>query len=386
MRYRPRTYYTESQKALMWERWQKGESLQQIAQLFDRTHSSVQGILVRTGGIRPAPRHRSTLALTLTEREEVSRALAAGRSIRSIASQLGRAPSTISREIQRNGGQQWYRASHADQAAWDRAQRPKTCKLVKNRRLARVVAGKLQSQWSPEQIAGWLKRTYPDDETHQVSHETIYRSLFIQARGALKKELLQHLRRTRAMRRSRHHTQKTANHGRIVDAVSISERPAATEDRALPGHWEGDLLFGDRNSQIATLVERHTRYVMLVKVAGTDTETVTKALIKSARKLPQELYQSLTWDRGKEMAAHKRFTLATDIKVYFCDPQSPWQRGTNENTNGLLRQYFPKGNDLSGYSQAQLNAVARKLNERPRKTLNYETPAERFSQCVAATG
>ena len=386
MRYRPRTYYTESQKALMWERWQKGESLQQIAQLFDRTHSSVQGILVRTGGIRPAPRHRSTLALTLTEREEVSRALAAGRSIRSIASQLGRAPSTISREIQRNGGQQWYRASHADQAAWDRAQRPKTCKLVKNRRLARVVAGKLQSQWSPEQIAGWLKRTYPDDETHQVSHETIYRSLFIQARGALKKELLQHLRRTRAMRRSRHHTQKTANHGRIVDAVSISERPAATEDRALPGHWEGDLLFGDRNSQIATLVERQTRYVMLVKVAGTDTETVTKALIKNARKLPQELYQSLTWDRGKEMAAHKRFTLATDIKVYFCDPQSPWQRGTNENTNGLLRQYFPKGNDLSGYSQAQLNAVARKLNGRPRKTLNYETPAERFSQCVAATG
>ena len=386
MRYRPRTYYTESQKALMWERWQKGESLQQIAQLFDRTHSSVQGILVRTGGIRPAPRHRSTLALTLTEREEVSRAVAAGRSIRSIASQLGRAPSTISREIQRNGGQQWYRASHADQAAWDRAQRPKTCKLVKNRRLARVVAGKLQSQWSPEQIAGWLKRTYPDDETHQVSHETIYRSLFIQARGALKKELLQHLRRTRAMRRSRHHTQKTANHGRIVDAVSISERPATAEDRALPGHWEGDLLFGDRNSQIATLVERHTRYVMLVKVAGTDTETVTKALIKNARKLPQELYQSLTWDRGKEMAAHKRFTLATEVKVYFCDPQSPWQRGTNENTNGLLRQYFPKGNNLSGYSQAQLNAVARKLNERPRKTLNYETPAERFSQCVAATG
>jgi len=386
MRYRPRTYYTESQKALMWERWQKGESLQQIAQLFDRTHSSVQGILVRTGGIRPAPRHRSTLALTLTEREEVSRALAAGHSIRSIASQLGRAPSTISREIQRNGGQQWYRASQADQAAWDRAQRPKTCKLVQNRSLARVVAGKLQWHWSPEQIAGWLKRTYPDDETHQVSHETIYRSLFIQARGALKKELLQHLRRTRAMRRSRHHTQKTDTHGRIVDAVSISERPATTEDRALPGHWEGDLLFGDRHSQIATLVERHSRYVMLVKVAGTDTETVINALIKNARKLPQELYKSLTWDRGKEMADHKRFTLATDIKVYFCDPQSPWQRGTNENTNGLLRQYFPKGNDLSGYSQAQLNAVARKLNERPRKTLNYETPAERFSQCVASTG
>jgi len=386
MGYRPRIYYTESQKALMWERWQKGDSLQQIAQLFDRNHTSVQGILVRTGGIRPAQRHRSRLALTLAEREEISRAVAAGHSIRSMATLLGRAPSTISREIQRNGGQQWYRASQADQAAWDRAQRPKPCKLVQNRSLAGIVAGRLQSLWSPEQIAGWLKRTYPDDEARQVSHETIYRSLFIQARGALKKELLQHLRRTRVMRRSRHHTQKTGTHGRIVDAVSISERPATTEDRALPGHWEGDLLFGSRDSQIATLVERHTRYVMLVKVAGKDTETVINALIKNARKLPQELYKSLTWDRGKEMAAHKRFTLATDIKVYFCDPQSPWQRGTNENTNGLLRQYFPKGNDLSGYSQAKLNAVARKLNERPRKTLDYETPAERFSQSVASTG
>jgi len=240
--------------------------------------------------------------------------------------------------------------------------------------------------WSPEQIAGWLKLTYPDDENYHVSHETIYRSLYIQARGALKKELLQHLRRTRAMRRSRHHTQKTENHGRITDTVSISERPATAEDRAVPGHWEGDLLFGNLSSQIATLVERHTRYVMLVKVAGKDTETVITALIKNSRKLPQELYKSLTWDRGKEMADHKRFTLATDIKVYFCDPHSPWQRGSNENTNGLLRQYFPKGIDISNYSQAQLNAVARKLNERPRKTLNYETPAERFSQSVASTG
>jgi len=248
------------------------------------------------------------------------------------------------------------------------------------------VADKLQRLWSPEQIAGWLKRTYPGDENNQVSHETIYRSLFIQARGALKKELLQHLRRTRAMRRSRHHTQKTDNHGRITNTVSISERPATADDRAVPGHWEGDLLFGDRNSQIATLVERHSRYVMLVKVARQDTETVINALIKNARRLPQELYKSLTWDRGKEMADHTRFTLATDIKVYFCDPHSPWQRGTNENTNGLLRQYFPKGKDISAYSQAQLNTVARKLNERPRKTLNYETPAERFSQSVASTG
>ncbi len=384
MKQRPRIYYTESQKALMWERWQKGESLQQIAQLFDRNHSSVQGILSETGGIRPAQRCRSRLALTLAEREEISRAVVAGHSIRAIATSLGRAPSTISREIKRNGGHESYRASQADLAAWDRAHRPKLCKLAESRTLAHIVAGRLQLQWSPEQIAGWLKHTYPDDETFQVSHETIYRSLFIQARGALKKELLAHLRRTRAMRRSRHYTQKTDDHGRIVDAVSISERPAAVEDRAVPGHWEGDLLCGTTSSQIATLVERHTRYVMLVKVARKDTETVVHALIKHARKLPQELYQSLTWDRGKEMADHKRFTLATDIKVYFCDPQNPWQRGTNENTNGLLRQYFPKGTDLSVYSQAKLNAVARRLNERPRKTLNYETPAERFNQSVAS--
>jgi IS30 family transposase len=386
MKQRPRIYYSEAQKALMWERWKRGESLQQIAQLFDRNHSSIQRILAETGGIRPAQRRRSQLALTLAEREEISRSLAVGRTIRSIAVWLKRAPSTISREVSRNGGQEGYRASCADSAAWSRAQRPKTCKLVDNLALARMVADKLQLQWSPEQIAGWLKQTHPGNEDLQVSHETIYRSLYIQARGALKKELLEHLRRTRAMRRSRHHTQKTDNHGRITDTVSISERPPIVEDRAVPGHWEGDLLFGDRNSQIATLVERHTRYVMLVKVSGKDTETVVNALINNARQLPQELYQSLTWDRGKEMADHKRFTLATDINVYFCDPHSPWQRGSNENTNGLLRQYLPKGIDISGYSQAQLNALARKLNERPRKTLNYQTPAERFNQLVASTG
>jgi IS30 family transposase len=383
---RPRIHYTEGQKALMWERWQKGESLQQIAQLFDRNHSSIQGILAATGGIRPAPRRRSRWALTLAEREEISRAVVTGHSIRSIAVQLGRAPCTISREIKRNGGQACYRASQADQSAWDRGGRPKTGKLAANRTLARIVAGKLQRRWSPEQVAGWLKRTYPDDTSRQVSPETIYRSLFIQARGALKKELVEHLRRSRVMRRSRHHTQKTDQHGRITDTVSISERPASVADRAVPGHWEGDLLFGSKNSQIATLVERHTRYAMLVKVSGKDTDTVINALIKHARKLPEELYKSLTWDRGKEMADHKRFTLATDIQVYVCDPQNPWQRGSNENTNGLLRQYFPKGTDLSGYSQAQLNAVARQLNERPRKTLNFETPAERFHQTVASIG
>jgi len=386
MKRRPRTYYTESQKALMWERWRKGESLQQIAQLFDRNHSSIEGILAQSGGISPAPRHRSSVALTLAEREEISRALASGHSIRSIAAVLERAPSTISREIWRNGGPSCYRANQADQAAWDRAGRPKTCKLAENRTLARIVAAKLQGLWSPEQIAGWLKYAYPNDENYQVSHETIYRSLFIQARGVLKKELLQYLRHTRAMRRSRHHTQKSDDRRRIPDAVSISERPATAEDRAVPGHWEGDLLCGNRSSQIATIVERQTRYVMLVKVASKDAETFANALIKNARKLPQELYKSLTWDRGTEMAGHKRFTLATDIQVYFCDPRRPWQRGANENTNGLLRQYFPKGTDISAYSQAKLNAVARQLNERPRKTLNYATPAERFHQFVASIG
>src|SRR5207344_3215036 len=386
MKQRRRIYYTETQRALMWDRWQKGESLQKIALLFDRNHSSIQGILAKTGGIRPAQRCRSRLALTLAEREEISRAVVAGHSIRSMATSLDRAPSTISREIKRNGGPRSYRASQADQAAWDRARRPKTCKLAECRRLAYVVAEKLRRQWSPEQIAGWLKHTYPDDASCQVSHETIYRSLFIQSRGALKKELLEHLRRSRAMRRSRHHTQKTDDHGRITGTVSISERPATVEDRAVPGHWEGDLLFGSKNSQIATLVERQSRYVMLAKVGKKDTETVVNSLIKHAQKLPHELYRSLTWDRGKEMADHRRFTLATDIKVYFCDPRSPWQRGSNENANGLLRQYLPKGIDLSGYSQSKLNAIARRLNERPRKTLQYQTPAERFHQAVALTG
>ena len=386
MKQRRRIYYTETQKALMWERWRKGDTLHQIAQLFDRYHSSIQGILARTGGIQPAPRHRSKLALTLAEREEISRAVVAGQSIRSIAARLGRAPSTISREVRRNGGRQYYRASQADELAWDRARRPKTCKLVRNRILAQVVASKLRLQWSPEQIAGWLKHVYAVNKDYQVSHETIYRSLYIQARGALKRELLEHLRRSRAMRRSRQHTLKTEDRTNIRDAISISERPGTAEDRAIPGHWEGDLLFGNANSQIATLVERQTRFVMLVKIASKDSEAVVNALIRHAGKLPQELYKSLTWDRGTEMAGHKRFTVATDIKVYFCDPQHPWQRGTNENTNGLLRQYLPKGTDLSAYSQAKLNAIARRLNERPRKTLNFDTPAERFHQAVASTG
>jgi IS30 family transposase len=247
------------------------------------------------------------------------------------------------------------------------------------------VAAKLQLNWSPQQIAGWLKIEYPNDENNHVSHETIYCSLFVQARGVLKKELQQYLRSQRAIRRSKHASLKRDGLGQITNAVSIRERPASVEDRAVPGHWEGDLIAGSNNSYIATLVERHTRYVMLAKIKNKDTESVVSALIKQSKKLPDELYKSLTWDRGKELADHERFTLETDINVYFCDPRSPWQRGSNENTNGLLRQYFPKGTDLSVHSQTKLNAVARQLNERPRKTLEFETPAQRFNACVAST-
>jgi IS30 family transposase len=386
MVYRTRIKYTAAQKAEMWDRWQRGESLKAIGRTFDRPSSSIYGQLAPSGGIRPPPRRRSRLALSLSEREEISRGIASDLSLRAIAAQLGRSPSTISRELSRNGGAAGYRATQADQAAWDRAHRPKRCKLVCNRLLSRTVAAKLRLHWSPEQIAGWLKQQYPGDEASQVSHETIYRSLFIQARGALKKELLAHLRSKRTIRRANAASQKGDGRGQITDMVTIRERPASVEDRAVPGHWEGDLIAGSGNSYIATLVERHTRYVMLAKVKNKDTESVVSALIKQSKKLPNELYKSLTWDRGKELADHQRFTLATDIKVYFCDPQSPWQRGSNENTNGLLRQYFPKGTDLSVHSQAKLNAVARQLNERPRKTLGFETPAERFNACIASTG
>jgi IS30 family transposase len=326
------------------------------------------------------------LALTLLEREEISRGIATQQSTRSMARLLSRSASTVSREIGRNGGYDRYRAAPADETAWARARRPKRCKLADSRWLRQAVARKLRLNWSPEQIAGWLKRAHPGDETYQVSHETIYRSLFVQARGVLKKELLQHLRSKRTIRRSIRVDPNGDRRGQIVDLVSIRERPAAVEDRAVPGHWEGDLLSGSKNSYIATLVERHTRYVMLAKVTNKDTQTVVSALIKQAKKLPNELYKSLTWDRGKELSDHRRFTVATDINVYFCDPQSPWQRGSNENTNGLLRQYFPKGTDLSVYSQTHLNKVARQLNERPRKTLNFEAPAQRFNACVASIG
>ena len=383
---RKRRWYTSVERSEMWDRWQQGESLNAIARAFETSHSAITKNFARFGGFRPPDRQRSRLALTLSEREEISRGIVGGLSLRTIARQLGRAPSTISREISRNDGLKRYRAYQADKAAWDRAHRPKPCKLAGSLRLGRIVASKLQCHWSPEQIAGWLKKAHAGNERLQVSHETIYRSLFIQARGVLKRELLQYLRTRRVMRYPQKTSLKGKGLGHITDAVSIRERPASVEDRAVPGHWEGDLICGSNNSFIATLVERQTRYVMLAKVSGKDTEAVINALIKQAKKLPNELYKSLTWDRGSEMADHRRFTLDTDIQVYFCDPQSPWQRGSNENTNRLLRQYLPKGTNLSLHSQAKLNAIARQLNERPRKTLEYETPAERFNVCVASTG
>ncbi len=386
MSYRGRIYFTSEQKREIWDRWQRGESMSSIGRGFDRDSSSIYPLLSRTGGIRPPDRQRSRLGLTFVERETISRGLAALHSLRSIARDLCRPASTISREVSRNGGCDQYRAAAADRQAWDRALRPKLCKLATNKFLQGVISSKLTLHWSPEQIAGWLKRKYPNEEHHQVSHETIYRSLFVQARGVLKKELMQYLRSKRTIRRSKHASLKRDGLGQIKDAVSIRERPASVEDRAVPGHWEGDLIGGSKNSYIATLVERHSRYVMLAKVPNKNTQSVVSALIKQSRKLPRELYKSLTWDRGKEMADHKRFTLATDIDVYFCDPQSPWQRGSNENTNRLLRQYFPKGTDLSLHSQAHLNKIARQLNERPRKTLKFETPAERFNACVASIG
>ena len=383
---RTRLKYSESMKSYIWDRYKQGDSIWSIARSFDRPSSSIHKQIARTGGIRPPERKRRQQALSLEEREEISRGIVANLSFRAIASQLGRSPSTVSREVNRNGGYQHYRAAQAEQNAWDRALRPKVCKLAKNRSLSRRVELKLRRKWSPQQIAGWLKRENPDDELNQVSPETIYRSLFIQARGALKKELQEYLRSKRSIRRATKSSLKGIGLGGMPNAVSIRERPASVEDRAVPGHWEGDLIEGKNKTFIATLVERHSRYVMLVKLKDKRSETVVSALIKQAHKLPEELYKSLTWDRGSEMTKHQRFTLETNIKVYFCDPQSQWQRGSNENTNRLLRDYLPKGTDLSVHSQKKLDWIARELNERPRKTLEYETPADRFNACVALTG
>ena len=346
------------QRSELWNRWKAGQSLHEIGRALGKDHVVIHFLLARHGGIAPAARRRSPVTLTPTEREDISRGIAGGWSIRVIAKRLQRAVSTVSREVARHGGRPQYRAKQADDQAWESALRPKVCLLAIHVKLQEIVASKLILDWSPEQISGWLKIQYPEDPSLRVSRETIYRSLFIQARGVLKQELIQHLRTKRRIRRSRHSRDSGHHCGQIVDAISIRERPAEIEDRAIPGHWEGDLLGGTNNSHIATLVERHSRFAMLIKVPSKDTAAVVAALTRHVRKLPATLRRSLTWDRGLEMAEHKTFTVATDVKVYFCDPQSPWQRGSNENTNGLLRQYFPKRTDLSGYTQAQLDQVA----------------------------
>jgi IS30 family transposase len=365
----------------LWSRWREGETIAQIARELGRFPATVRWVLQSQGGISPPPRRRSARVLNVAERESVSRGLAQGKSFQQIAGELERSTSTISREVNRHGGRQRYRAEQADARAWKNAQRPKVCRLAKQYRLQRVVAGKLKRNWSPEQIARWLKLTYPGDETMRVSHETIYRSLYVQARGALKKELMSHLRYQRLMRQAKGVRSEGAR-GKMADAVSISERPATAQDRAVPGHWEGDLLAGASNSYIGTLVERKTRYVMLVKVRSKHTEEVVNALKREVGKLPRELRRSLTWDRGKELSQHKDFTMATAMQVYFCDPYSPWQRGSNENTNGLLRQYFPKGTDMASFTQRQLDKIARELNERPRKTLDFLSPAQKLQQTL----
>ncbi|MEA2026287.1 MAG: IS30 family transposase [Chloroflexota bacterium] len=374
---------TVPQKQELWQRWKAGESTDDIARALGRSRSQIERLRAEDRGYGPARRTRAPRVLSFAEREEVSRGLAEGVSLRTIAARTGRAPSTISREVARNGGRRRYRAARADIEAPERARRPKRCKLASSPRLCRLVATKLGKDWSPQQISGWLAVAHPGEQALQVSTETIYRSLFVQTRGVLSKELTAHLRSGRTMRRP-HHVGPRDKSG-IVDAVSISERPAEVEDRAVPGHWEGDLLIGTVDTQVATLVERQTRYVMLVKLDTKHAVIVADALAAQVRTLPEQLRQSLTWDRGSELARHERFSLATKVDVYFCDPHSPWQRGSNENTNGLLRQYLPRGTDFSVITQAELDIIAVKLNTRPRKTLGYETPAARLAAIVAST-
>ena len=385
LRGRPRRWSREQEREL-WDRRKRGESVTQIAAAMIAPVDTIRTALRRRGGIAPRPRTRAARALSLADREEISRGLATGRSLRAIARTLGRPTSTVSREIARNGGRQHYRATAADTAAWRRAARPKPCWLAAHPALCAVVAAKLADGWSPAQISGWLPTAYPNESTMRVSPETIYRSLYLQARGVLKKELTAHLRRHRGLRRSRQAARGADARGRILDAVSIAERPATVADRAVPGHWEGDLLAGARNSYIVTLVERRSRFVLLATVPNKDTVSVTAALIRAVQHLPAGLMTSLTLDRGREFSQHHQFSLATEVAVFFCDPQSPWQRGSNENTNGLLRQYFPHGMDLAPVSQLTLDAVAHSLNTRPRKTLGFRTPAEVLADYVASTG
>lgn len=373
---------TVQERQELWARWKAGQTLTEIGAALGKASGSIYGFLATDGGIKPKQRRRSAHQLRIDEREEISRGLIAGVSLRRIATGLGRSPSTISKEIARNGGADSYRAIDADRRAWQQSARPKPCRLANNLRLRNQVAAKLQESWSPQQIAGWLRTHSVGDSGMELSHETIYHTLLIQARGVLKKELMAHLRSRRLMQRGKMSTTKGQLRGQIIDAVSIRERPAQAEDRFIPGHWEGDLISGAKNSHIATLLERHSRYIVLLHLKGKDTTSVVDALLREVQKLPAGLLSTLTWDRGSELAQLKRFTLATAVQVYFCDPRSPWQRGTNENTNGLLRQYFPKGSDLSVFDQRQLDAVAAQLNARPRLTLGFETPADTLAAHV----
>jgi len=378
-----RSALTVPEKAEIWRAYRAGASLRSISRTLGRTMGALRILVASTGGRAPLIPRRSALRLAPAEREEISRGVVAGDSCRLIGGRIRRAGSTVSREIARNGGRRRYRACQAEQAAWSRARRPKAAKLVACPRLRQVVEAKLASRWSPQQIAGWLTRAYPDDRELRVSHETIYMSLFVQPRGVLRKELTRYLRSRRMVRRPR--AARAANgQGQLRNAVNISARPAEAADRAVPGHWEGDLLLGRANSAIATLVERTSRVTVLVRLPhGRSSEPVLTALAECFVRLPEQLVRSLTWDQGKEMALHAQFTIDTGLQIYICDPRSPWQRGTNENTNGLLRQYFPKGTNLVAVSQDELDAVAAELNGRPRQTLGWWSPSEKFAEAVA---
>ena len=373
---------TQEEIDRIWDLVMAGGTFGRVSKQVGRHFGVVAGMVARTGGVRPAKRSRAIGRLTLQDREDIAAGVSAGESARAIARRLGRTPSTISRELARNGGRKKYRPSTAEQATWARAARPKPSKLALNERLREQVVEGLELQWSPEQIAGWLRVEFPDDSEMRVSHETIYLSLFVQSKGLLRKELTKELRSGRVIRRAGRISVRGQGRGQIVDALHISERPAEADDRAVPGHWEGDMLSGGGNTHIATLVERTSRFVLLVKLENKTTDAVIGALTAQIQQLPAELKRSLTWDRGLEMAKHKQFTVDTGVQVYFCDPQSPWQRGTNENTNGLLRQYLPHGMNLKDVTQDQLNDIAARLNGRPRKTLGFVPPSRKLSEVL----
>jgi transposase, IS30 family len=379
---------SEATKEAIWELRAQGLSEREIARQQGLGQNTVSLYLRALGGIRPRARRRAKRCLSLDQREEISRGIARGHSARAIARALGRSHTTIAREINRCGGRTRYRAHAAEREARRRACRPRQTKLELCPELRRVVEERLGHDHSPEQIAGWLRLAYPDNEAMQVSHETIYRALYVQARGALRHELTRHLRRGRSRRYARSQSSKRSGQGKLTDMVMISERPPEVEDRAVPGHWEGDLLMGNRQSAaaIATLVERQTRYLQLVALEGTEAERVADALARSITTLPAQLRRSLTWDQGSEMSEHRRFRIESGVEVYFCDPRSPWQRGSNENTNGLLRQYFPRRKSLAGVTQEHLDEVADKLNRRPRKTLGFKSPAQKLAELIDGLG